>query len=116
MMTSDELEEQLIVKCLHEVDTSDNIMREKMNCENDPKEFALLIARGFRSWLKTKQEETCDEVFLMGVNLVLLVDYYHEFRMALNTGNAVMIEFLLLDYLPIFYLERKSTTLTLFYL
>ena len=99
MMMLDELEKYLIVKCLHEADTSDNIVRAKMNCENDPKEYILLIARRFRSWLKMKQEETCDEVIHMGVNFVPLVDYSREFRMSLNTADAGMIECVHRDYL-----------------
>ena len=99
MMMLDELEKYLIVKCLHEADTSDNIVRAKMNCENDPKEYILLIARRFRSWLKMKQEETCDEVFRMGINFALLVDYYRGIRIYIITGDAVIIECLHQDYL-----------------
>ena len=44
----------------------------------------------------------------MLVNFVLLADEYRKFRMALNSGDAMMIECLYRDFLPIFYLTKKK--------
>ena len=44
----------------------------------------------------------------MAINFVLLIDLYREFRIALNTGDAVMIEWLYNKFLPIFSLTKKK--------
>ena len=44
----------------------------------------------------------------MMINFVLLIDDYREFRMLLNTGDAVMIECLYCNFLPNFYLTKKK--------
>ena len=42
------------------------------------------------------------------MNFVLMVDNYRKFRMALKTGDVVMIECLYRDFLPKFYLTKKK--------
>ena len=44
----------------------------------------------------------------MLISFVVLVDDYREFRMALNTSDAVMIESLYRDFLPTFDLTKKK--------
>ena len=55
-----------------------------------------------------KQQTLTGEKFKKLVNFVLIVDDYRKFRMALNTGDAVMIECLYSDFLPKFYLTKRT--------
>ena len=60
--------------------------------KEDARELAFEIAKQFQRWLKEKQETTDDKSFRMVINFVLMVDDYRKFRMALNTGDVIMIE------------------------
>ena len=107
-MAAVEAEKLLVCTYLHEVLFNDRAARDRLCREQNLKEYGLLIAKGYREWLKRKQESSTDEVFCMLVNFVLLVDEYRKFRMDLNTGDAVMIECLYRDFLPTFYLTKKK--------
>ena len=46
-----------------------------------------MISKQFLAWLRDKQANTNDKAFRMGINFVLFIDLYREFR-ALNPGNT----------------------------
>ena len=108
LMAADEIEKVFFSAYLHDVLFNNPEERDRLCREGNPKEFGLLIPKGYRKWLKEKQCSTTDQVFKMLVNFVLMVDDYREFRMALNTGDAVMIACLYKDFLPKFYLTKKK--------
>ena len=93
---------------LNDVFRNDLAAREWLCNEESSIEFALLIVKGYREWLHDKQRTSTDEKFKKLIHFVLIVDDYREFRMALNTGDAVMIECLYRDFLPKFYLTKKK--------
>ena len=66
-----------------------------------------------KMWLQVKQKSSSNQVFQMCVNFVLLVDHYREFQVALNLGDAVMMEALYCEFLPTFsnFLSHKKETL-----
>jgi hypothetical protein len=109
LMIVDELDRQLFAAYIAEVEGNDETHSSPMATEEDPKELATIIAGGYREWLEQKQKSTTDEVFKMGLNLSLLMDMYRDFRVSLNTGDAIMIEQLYNDYLPAFFVTKKST-------
>ena len=108
LMGADEVEKILVSAYLNDVLFNDRCARDRLCQERNSKEYGLLIAKGYRKWLKKKQKNTTDDVFRMMINFVLLTDDYREFRMSLNTGDAVMIEALYRDFLPTFYLTKKK--------
>lgn len=110
LMAADKIKKVFICTYLHDVLINNRKQRDRLCCERNSKEYGMLIAKGYHAWLKQKQRTTTDQVFRMLVNFVLIVDDYREFRMALNTGDTVMIECLYRDFLPKFYLMKKSIT------
>ena len=106
MMISDEIERQLLATFFHEVRNNAGNL-ESFNAELDAREFAVKVAKDYRSWLVTKSRQSNDEVFVMAVNFVLMMEMYLDFRTALNTGDAIMIECLYREFLPIFFVTRK---------
>ena len=109
LMMADELDKLLMAAFIHdrgdEIGDGDFL---KIRNEEDSKELVLHIAKQFLAWLQDKQANTTDEVLQMAINFVLLIDLYREFQIALNTGDAVMIECLYNDFLPIFCLTKKK--------
>ena len=107
-MITDELEKHLMGAFIHETHFRNDQTLNSIKVEKDGREVAILIATQYHQWLLYKQQNSDDEVFRMCINFVLLVNTYREFRIALNTGDSVMIECLYNDFLPIFYLTRKK--------
>ena len=114
LMAADKIEKVFVSTYLHEVLINNCKERDKLCCKRNSKEYGLLIAKGYCAWLKQKQRTTTDEVFQMLVNFVLMVDDYRKFRMALNTGDAVMIECLYCDFCQSSISPRKSIMLQSF--
>ena len=108
LMTADEGDKLLITAYLHDVFHNNMAARQWLCNEGSSVKFALLIAKGYRAWLQEKQRTTTDAKFRKLVNFVLIVDDYREFRMALNTGDAVMIECLYRDFLPEILLDTEE--------
>ena len=78
-MTADEAEKLLVSAYLHEVLYDDQDARDRLCCKRNLKGCRLLIAKGYRDWLKKKQRTSTDERFRMLVNFVLLVNEYRKF-------------------------------------
>ena len=109
LMMAEELDKMLMAAFIHEGgDDATNEEFTKIRNKDDAKELVLEIAKQFLAWLRRKQENTTDKVFCMAINFVLLIELYQEFRIALNTGDAVMIEWLYNNFLPIFCLTKKK--------
>ena len=108
LMIADEGDKLLIAAYLNDVLHNDRAARDCLCLEGSSSEFALLITKGYRKWLLLKQRTSTDQKFKKLVNFVLMVDDYREFRMALNTGDAVMIKYLYNNFLPKFYPTKKK--------
>ena len=85
LMTADEADKLLITTYLNNILHNDRAARDRLCQECSSTKFALLIAKGYRKWLKVKQRTSRDEKIKELVNFVLIVDDYREFCMALNT-------------------------------
>ena len=93
LMICDEFDKKLMAYFLHIVQEEDGEQRVTLEaCIDDSREFALIVASMFIEWMEKKQQESTDDVFKMIINFMILVEFYREFRLALSTGDAVMIE------------------------
>jgi hypothetical protein len=106
-MIADELERQMLAAYFETV-CNDNESFERFQRADGPENFAIMIAKGYMEWMDEKRKSTTDEVFLMVLNFIDITNLYREFKLALNTGDAVMIEWLYKEFLPIYLYTGKK--------
>ncbi len=86
---------------------NDNELRSKFDQIQDADELAVQLAIGYRNWKRTRRENTSDEVFAMVLNFIEVMHLYRIFRISLRAGDAIMIEWLYIKFLPIFATAGK---------
>ena len=110
MIISTELERQLFPLFVHEYCLSDESLTLRLSDDGEitSEDFAIDIAKRYIKWMDDKRSNTTDECFKMSLNFVKLCLYYSEFRLALSSGDAVMMEYLYREFLPIFLYTGKK--------
>ena len=66
-------------------------------------------------WLDNNQACCIDEVFFMVINFMQITNLYQEFKLALNYGDTVMIEWLYKEFLPLYLYTGKRYYLEIVY-
>ena len=74
---------------------------------DDPAGFAVALGKAFLAWAEEKQSTTDDELFVMGLNYMKMMEYYKMFRASIRSGDAVSIEWLYKEFLPLFLITGK---------
>jgi len=106
-MIADELERQFLAAYFDDVCDDNQLFQRLQSCQ-DAEAFAIFIAEGYLDWLDEKRSSTTDEVFRMAINFMQMINLYREFRLALNTGDAIMIEWLYKEFLPLYAYTGKK--------
>ena len=92
-MISIELERNLLHKFISSIDNDDQKRISYVIASNgNPDDFAVKLCVEYFQWMEEKRKTSTDEVFVMILNYVHLVSFYKEFRLALNAGDTIMIE------------------------
>ena len=71
-------------------------------------EFAIYIAKAYSGWMKDKRGSTSDQVFRMTLNFVTVMNLYRLFKVSVRFGNAVTIEWIYKEVLPLFNVIGKK--------
>ena len=101
-MIADELERQFLAAYFDDV-CDNNELLHRLQSTQDAKAFAILIVEEYLDCLDEKRSSTTDEVFRMAIKFMQMINLYREFRLALSTGDAIMIEWLYKEFLPRLY-------------
>ena len=62
----------------------------------------------FHKWMDDRLKQTMDEVFFAHLQFTKLMRRYRLFRLSVRNGDAIAIEWLYRQHLPIFHALRKS--------
>jgi hypothetical protein len=79
----------------------------RFNAIEDSRDAALHVANEYEKWKATKVRESDDEVFVMCLNFIETMMLYRLFRLSIRNGDAVMIEWLYKEFLPIYFICGK---------
>ena len=82
--------------------------RKSFNGIKDSKQFAIHIAKGYTNWTEVRRRETTDKVFRMILNFVAVMNLYRAFRVTVCAGNAIVIEVIYREMLPLFGITAKK--------
>ena len=75
----------------------------------DPQKLAVELVLSFNAFLDHKIETSTDEVLIVNINFARLVSQYKMFKEAVTVGDAITVEKVYNDYLPIFvYLGKHN--------
>ena len=107
LIVSTEVERHLLTEYIKHIH-QDPHQRREVNKFKDAKAFAIRIANGYTKWMNDRRKNTTDEVFRMILNFVAVMNIYKSFRVAVRAGDAVMIECLYREMLPLFNLTGKK--------
>lgn len=80
---------------------------DRLNRIKDPADYCVEITRLFDVWCEKKRGTTTDERLLMLLNYIKAMHYYRLFRVSVGNGDAVMIEWLYKEFLPIYLVNGK---------
>jgi hypothetical protein len=107
IMVALELERHLKGEHLRYILENDGLKREWIAI-GDSKAGLVWLEVSYLSWLEERIEATTDHTFRKVLNFVKAMNEYELFRLAVRTGDAIMIEELYSKFLPIFLLTGKS--------
>ena len=81
-----------------------------MNFESfdDEKELSFHVAINFFELMELKRTFNTDECFCMSLNYVYIMNIYWTLSLSMRAGDAVMIEWIYKDFLPILLVTRKT--------
>ncbi len=68
----------------------------------DPEEYDIALGKAFIEWEDEKRQTTDDDLFIMGLNYIKMMEYYQMLRSFIRHGDAVSIEWLYKEFLPLF--------------
>ena len=80
---------------------------EKLNKLKDAADYCVELTRLFDEWCEMKRSTTTDEHLLMLLNFIKVMHYYRLFHVSVGNGDAVMIEWLYKEFLPIYLINGK---------
>ena len=72
------------------------------------KKLAIHLAEGYRKWIEEHRKDTTNEVFRLTLNFISVMNIYRMFRVAIRCGDAVMIEWIYREILPLFNITNKK--------
>ena len=87
---------------------NDDEKRLKYDSFEYEKELSVHVARNFLEWMELKRKSSTDECFCVPLNYVYIMNIYWTFRLSVRAGDAVMIEWLYKEFLPIFLVTGKT--------
>ena len=105
-MIADEIEIFLIAYFDHVCHYAD--LFQQFKSAPGSEEFAIKISEGYLGWLEKKRSYTTDEVFLVAINFMLIKNFYRGFKLDLNTGGAVIIEWPHKEVLSLYFYTWKK--------
>ena len=81
--------------------------KSRLGLIEDAADFCVELTRMFDTWCEGKRGSTTDEHLLMLLNYIKSMHYYRLFRVSVGNGDAVMIEWLYKEFLPIYLINGK---------
>ena len=79
----------------------------------EEEDLAVFIANKYMSFLNEQAKESKDWLRRFLCNFLLIVKKYLAFLQAEQSGDAVSMEALVIDYLPIFFVTKKSNSFSI---
>ena len=73
-------------------------------------ELAIFLAKGYRAYLERQVRESKDWLHRYVCNYLLIVRKYSTFLEAEQRGDALTMESVVVEFLPVFYITKKSNS------
>ena len=73
----------------------------------DPAEYTMSLGKAFLEWTDERRSNSDDEDIIVALNYMKLMEYYKLFRQSIRSGDAVTIEWLYKEFLPIYLITGK---------
>jgi hypothetical protein len=108
LLVGTEIDRLLIALYIHEVITGKvpgDIVPDNEELNDN---LAIILAQGFIKWKVKKGDNTNDDYLKMIITFSRLLEMYRLFRLSIRAGDAIMIEHLYCEFLPIFAVTGKT--------
>lgn len=74
----------------------------------DGNELSAIIAKNFCEYLQRKCKTTKDQRLLYIMRFYLLTLWYKRYKISMNSGDAVAMEYIEVEFCPVFFILDKS--------
>ena len=102
-----ELEQSLLSENFRVIQ-KDPQKRRAFNAVRDPQQLAIHVAESYKAWMNKRGAERTEKVFRMVLNFVTVMNLYRMFRVAVRSGDAILIEWMYREVLPLFNITEKK--------
>jgi hypothetical protein len=107
-MVVEEFQRALLAEYLTQLDDDGVKMNEWEELGADSKASSIYLAKGSEAWVKSKIDNSDDEAFVLVVQYTKLMRFYRLFRAYVRCGDAITIEWLYCQFLPVFAARGKA--------